>query len=48
MIYAVEMASYGMIYLPFFKKINTGFQTILRFCFSNLKNCDDITKGRDL
>jgi hypothetical protein len=29
--YAVEMASCGMIYVPSFMKIGTGVQAILRF-----------------
>jgi hypothetical protein len=46
--YAVEMASCGMIYLPSFMKIGTGVQAILRFCLRNLKGCDvGITDGRD-
>jgi hypothetical protein len=33
MIHAVEMASYGMIYLPSFVKNDTSFQEILRQAF---------------
>jgi hypothetical protein len=40
--YAVEMASCGMIYLPSFMK------PILRFCLKNLKGCNvGITDGMD-
>jgi hypothetical protein len=47
--YAVEIPSGGMIYLPSFIKIGTGVQAILRFCFSYLKGCNvGITDGRDL
>jgi hypothetical protein len=35
--YAVEMASCGVICVPSFMKIGTGIQTILRFCLSKLK-----------
>jgi hypothetical protein len=31
MMYAIDMASCGMIYLPSFMKIGTGVQAILRF-----------------
>jgi hypothetical protein len=49
MMYAVEMASSGMIYLPSFMKIATGDQAILRFGLRNLKACNvGITDGRDL
>jgi uncharacterized protein YraI len=49
MIYAVEMASCGMIYLPSFMKIATGVQAVLRFCLRNVKGCNlGITVGRDL
>jgi hypothetical protein len=33
---AIEMASYGMIYIPSFKKIVVGVKAILRFCLTNL------------
>jgi hypothetical protein len=47
--YAVEMASCGMIYLPSFVKISTGVQAILRFCLRNLRGSNvGITNGRDL
>jgi hypothetical protein len=36
MIYAVELAPCGMIYLPSFMKIATAHQAILRFCLRNL------------
>lgn len=45
--YTVEMASYGMIYLPVFVKIHIGVQAISTF--SSRIGCDvDITDGRDL
>jgi hypothetical protein len=40
MIYGVEMASYGMMFLPGFMKIGIGVQAILRFCLSNLSGCN--------
>jgi hypothetical protein len=47
--YAVEMASCGMIYLPNFMKFGTGVQAVLRFCPSSLNSCNvDITNGRDI
>jgi hypothetical protein len=47
--HSVQMASCGIIHLPGFMKIGTGFQAILRFCFSNLKECNvGISDGRDL
>jgi hypothetical protein len=49
--YAVEMASCGMIYtyLPSFMKIGTRIQVILRFCLRNLRGCNvGISDGRDL
>jgi hypothetical protein len=49
MVYAVEMASCGMIYLPGFMKIAIGVQAILRFLLRNLKGCNVGTAdGRDL
>jgi hypothetical protein len=49
MIYTVEMASCGVIYLPSFMKIGTGIQAILRFCLSNLNACNvGITNRRNL
>jgi hypothetical protein len=49
MMYAVEMASCGMIYLPSFMKTAKGVQAILRFCLSNLTGCNvGITNGRNL
>jgi hypothetical protein len=45
--YAVEMPSCGMIYLPSFMKIGTGVQEILRVCLRNVRNCNvGITHGR--
>jgi hypothetical protein len=47
--YAVEMASCGMIYLPSFMKIGTDIQAMLRFCLRNLRGCGvGITDGREL
>jgi hypothetical protein len=49
MMYAIEMASCGMIYLPSSMKIATGVQEILRFCLRNLTGCNvGITDGRNL
>jgi hypothetical protein len=49
MMYAAEMASSGMIYLPCCMKIGTGIQAILRFCLRNLRAYNvSITDGRDL
>jgi uncharacterized protein YraI len=49
MMYAVEMALSGMIYLPSFLKIDTGVQAILRLCLRNLKGCNvGITDRRGL
>jgi hypothetical protein len=39
MIYAVEMASCGMIYIPSFMKIDIGFHAILRLGLRNLRGC---------
>jgi hypothetical protein len=36
MLYAVVMPSCGMIFIPSFKKIDTGVQTKLRFCLNSL------------
>jgi hypothetical protein len=45
--YAFDMASGGMIYLPNFMKIATGVQEILRFFLSSLKGCNvDVTDER--
>jgi hypothetical protein len=47
--YAVEMASCGMVYLTGFMNIGTGVQEILWFALSNLHDCNvGITDGRDL
>jgi hypothetical protein len=47
--YAVEMASCGMIYVSSFMKIGRGVQAILRFCLRNLRDCNvGTTDGRDL
>jgi hypothetical protein len=47
--HAIEMASCGVMYLTSFVKIGTGVQGVLRFCFRNMKACNDgITDGQDL
>jgi hypothetical protein len=47
--YAFEMASCGIMYLPSFMKIATGVQAILRFCLRNLRGCNvGITDEKDL
>jgi hypothetical protein len=47
--YAVEMASCGVIYLPNFIKIATGVQAKLRVYLRNLEGRNaGITDGRDL
>jgi hypothetical protein len=49
LMYAVEMPSCGIIFLPSFIKIGTGIQVILRFCVSNLIGCNICkTKGMEL
>jgi uncharacterized protein YraI len=49
MMYAVDMASCGIIYAPSFMKIGRGVQAILRFCLNNLRGCDvGVTDGRNL
>jgi hypothetical protein len=49
MMYAVEMASCGTIYIPSFMKTGMSIQAILRFCLSNLNGCNvGITDGIDL
>jgi hypothetical protein len=49
MLYAVEMASPGILYLQSIMKIGTGIQAILRFCLSNWKGrCVRIIDVRDL
>jgi hypothetical protein len=49
MIYADEMASCCMTYLPSFMKIGTGVQAILRPFLRNLKGCNvGIIKRSDL
>jgi hypothetical protein len=48
-IYAVEMASCDVIYIPSFMKIDTGVQAMSRFCHRNLRGCNIcITNGWDL
>jgi hypothetical protein len=48
MMYTIEMASGGMIYIPSFMKIGIGVQAILRFRLRNLRGCNVITDGRNL
>jgi hypothetical protein len=36
MVYAIEIALYGMKYLPSLMKIGVGVKAILRFCLRNL------------
>jgi hypothetical protein len=49
MIYAVKMASCGMVNSPSFLKIGTDVEAILRFCLCSLKGCNyGITDLRDL
>jgi hypothetical protein len=38
--YAVEMASCGIIYIPSFMKNGAGVQASLRFSFGNLRGCN--------
>jgi hypothetical protein len=48
MMYAVEIASCGMIYLPSSMQIGRGIQAILRFRISNLNSYNvGITEGRE-
>jgi hypothetical protein len=47
--YAAEMPSRGITFLPSFMKTGTGVQAILRFCLSNLNGCNvNITAGKEL
>jgi hypothetical protein len=47
--YAVEISSYGMVFLPNSIKIGVGIQAILRFCLRKLEGCNvGITNARDL
>jgi hypothetical protein len=47
--YAVEIASCSMIYLPSVMKVVKGVQGILRYCLRNLRGCDvGNTDRRDL
>jgi hypothetical protein len=49
MVYAIEMASGGMIYIPIFMKFGTDVQAMLRFFPSNIKGCNaGFTDGRNL
>jgi hypothetical protein len=45
----LEMASCGMISIPRFMKIGVGIQSVLRFCFINLRCCSvGITDGGEI
>jgi hypothetical protein len=45
--YAVEVSSYGTIYVPSLMKICPGFEAILRFRLRNLSSCNvGNTKGK--
>jgi hypothetical protein len=49
MMHAVDMVSYGKMYIPSLIKIGTGIRAILRLCLRNLRGCNvGITVGRDL
>jgi hypothetical protein len=49
MIYAVQMPSSGMMFLPNFINIGSCIQAIFRIFLSNLDGCNvGITDGRDL
>jgi hypothetical protein len=49
MMLVIEMASCGVIYLQSFKKIGTGVEEIVKFCFSSLSGFNvGTTDGRDL
>jgi hypothetical protein len=44
----IQIGSAGMIYVSSFKNTGEVFEVILRFWFSNLKDCNvGITDGRD-
>jgi hypothetical protein len=46
---AVKMVSCAIIFILSFVKTDPGVQTILRFCFRNLRGCHiGIVDGRDL
>jgi hypothetical protein len=46
--YAADMPSCGMIFLPSFMKTGKDVERILKFRFRNLKGCNvGITDGRD-
>jgi hypothetical protein len=38
--YPFGMALYGMMCIPSFMKTERGVQTMLRFCLSNLNDCN--------
>jgi hypothetical protein len=49
MVYTVEMASHGVIYIHIVMKSGTGRQAISRFSFSNLNVCEvGITDGKEV
>jgi hypothetical protein len=46
---AVEIGSGVMICIQSFMNVGTGIQAILRFCLSNLEDCNvSVTDGLDL
>jgi hypothetical protein len=38
--YSIKMALYGMMYIPSFMEIDPSVQGMLRFCLSNLNDCN--------
>jgi hypothetical protein len=48
MMYAIEMGSEGMIYIPRFMKSGTGVQEVSSFCLRNLRGCNVFTDGKNL
>jgi hypothetical protein len=47
--YTVELASDCMMHMPSFMMIVLGFQAVLMFCLSNLRDCSvGVTDGSDL
>jgi hypothetical protein len=38
--YAVEIASFAVIYIQSFMNTGTGIEAILRFCLRNLRGCN--------
>jgi hypothetical protein len=49
MMYHVQMASCGLIFLPSFMKIGKCFRAIIRFGLSNMNDCNvGIIEGKKL